>query len=540
MANCRTENIILRGERKMDHGILSLLPPVLALVLVLITKRVLLSLGVGILTGALMIHQTEDMFVNAAILDIFTIVTNIFVTEEGINTWEFYIILFLLLLGMIAALITITGGGRAFGEWAMKRVKTRIGAQFTAAFLGVIIFIDDYFNSLTVGNVSRPLTDRHRISRAKLAYVVDSTAAPMCVISPVSSWGAYIIAIIGGILTTHGVVQYEALQAFLLIAPMNFYAVFAIIAVFAVAYWKLDIGPMRDHEIRAVESGELVDHSKGAIPGENTEASPQAEGKVADLLIPILTLVAATVFFMVVTGIQATEGAPSLLATFENTDVAAALLYGGLISFASALLLSFMRKVSVKHIGFGMWSGIKSMLPAIYILIFAWTIIEIIDGLGTGEYLAAQVDTFIPVALLPALLFLIAGFMAFSTGTSWGTFAIMLPIAGDIAAATDITMMLPVLAAVLAGSIFGDHCSPISDTTILSSAGAGSHHIDHVLTQLPYAVLIGITATASFLTLGFTGSTLLGLLTGIIVLAVILFVMRIYTQKLPAPVVQKG
>lgn len=516
----------------MEHGILSLLPPVLALVLVLITKRVLLSLGAGIIVGALMVHQTEEMFINAALADIFTTVANIFVTEDGVNTWEFYIILFLFLLGMIAALITITGGGRAFGEWALARVKTRIGAQFAVGFLGIIIFIDDYFNSLTVGNVSRPLTDRHRISRAKLAYVVDSTAAPMCVISPVSSWGAYIITIIGGILATHGVVEYGSLQAFLLIAPMNFYAVFAVIAVFAVAYWKLDIGPMRTHELRAMDTGELVDLAKGAAPGESDAAAVKTDGKVTDLVLPILTLVAATVFFMIWTGIQASEAGAGLLAVFENTDVAAALLYGGLISFAVTLLLAFIRKVKVKFIGLGLWSGIKSMLPAIYILIFAWTIIEVIDALGTGEYLAGQVDAFIPAALLPALLFLIAGFMAFSTGTSWGTFAIMLPIAGDIAAATDITMMLPVLAAVLAGAIFGDHCSPISDTTILSSTGAGSHHIDHVLTQLPYAVLVGVTSVVSFLVLGVTGSTLLGLAAGAGTLALIIFCMRLYTQKL--------
>lgn len=517
----------------MDHGILSLLPPVLALVLVLITKRVLLSLGVGIIVGALMVHQTEEQFINAAISDILTTVANIFVTEDGVNTWEFYIILFLFLLGMIAALITITGGGRAFGEWALTRVKTRIGAQFATAFLGIIIFIDDYFNSLTVGNVSRPLTDRHRISRAKLAYVVDSTAAPMCVISPVSSWGAYIITIIGGILTTHGVMEYGSLQAFLLIAPMNFYAVFAIVAVFAVAYWKLDIGPMRTHELRAMETGVLVDNEKGPVPGESGEAKARVEGKVADLLIPILTLITATVFFMVLTGIQASEGEAGLLAIFENTDVAAALLYGGLLSFAVTLFLAFLRKVQVKYIGLGLWSGIRSMLPAVYILIFAWTIIEVIDALGTGEYLAGQVDTFIPMALLPALLFLVAGFMAFSTGTSWGTFAVMLPIAGDIAAAADITMMLPVLAAVLAGAIFGDHCSPISDTTILSSTGAGSHHIDHVITQLPYAVIVGVTSVVSFLILGATGSTLLGLAGGAATLALILFVVRLFTQKQP-------
>ncbi|QKS72196.1 Na+/H+ antiporter NhaC family protein [Paenalkalicoccus suaedae] len=516
----------------MDHGILSLLPPVLALVLVLITKRVLVSLGVGIIVGALMVNQQQDMFINEAFTQIMSTVTGIFWTEDGINTWEFYIILFLLLLGMIAALITITGGGRAFGEWALARVKTRIGAQFVAAFLGIIIFIDDYFNSLTVGNVSRPLTDRHRISRAKLAYIVDSTAAPMCVISPVSSWGAYIITIIGGILTAHGVTQYGSLQAFLLIAPMNFYAVFAIITVFAVAYFKLDIGAMRHHERLAVTSGELFDQSKGAIPGETGLEAPEAKGKVSDLVVPIAVLIAGTVMFMVITGIQATEGTASLLATFENTDVAASLVYGGLISFAVAVVLAFVRRVEVKQVGLGLWAGIKSMLPAIYILIFAWTIIEVIDALGTGEYLASQVNEFIPLAILPALLFVIAGFMAFSTGTSWGTFAIMLPIAGEIAAQTDITLMLPVLAAVLAGAIFGDHCSPISDTTILSSAGAGSHHIDHVTTQLPYALLIGFVAIIAFLALGVTGSTIVGLLVGAVTLALTLGVTKVIVGRL--------
>ncbi|WP_088032682.1 Na+/H+ antiporter NhaC family protein [Evansella clarkii] len=518
----------------MEHGVLSLLPPILALVMVIITRRVLLSLGIGIIVGALMVNQGEEAFINETLSQILSIVTGIFWSDGGVNTWEFYIILFLLILGVIAALITLTGGSRAFGEWALNRVKTRIGAQFVSAFLGIIIFIDDYFNSLTVGNVSRPLTDRHKISRAKLAYIVDSTAAPMCVIAPLSSWGAYIITIIGGILITHGVTQYEALQAFLLIAPMNFYAIFAILLVFAVAYFKLDLGPMRTHEMRALETGELTDKAKGPVPGDAEDTKPAVEGRTGDLIWPIVTLIAATVVFMIVTGIQGTEGQAGLLATFENTDVAASLLYGGLIALIVTIAIAFMRRLHINKIGSGIFAGIKSMLPAIYILIFAWTIIEIIGELGTGEYLAGVVNEHIQIGYLPVLVFLLAGFMAFSTGTSWGTFGIMLPIAGDMAAATDISLLLPVMAAVLAGAIFGDHCSPISDTTILSSAGAGSHHIDHVLTQLPYALITALISSAGFLVLGFSGSLLLALLT-----AAAAFVLITAALKFGLPVIYK-
>ncbi|WP_407923579.1 Na+/H+ antiporter NhaC family protein [Alteribacter lacisalsi] len=520
----------------MDHGALSLLPPVLALVMVIITRRVLLSLGIGIIVGALMVNQNEEMFVNEALSQVLGIVTGIFyIPGEGVNTWEFYILLFLVILGVIASFISMTGGSRAFGEWALSRVKTRVGAQFVSIFLGIIIFIDDYFNSLTVGNVSRPLTDRHRISRAKLAYLVDSTAASMCVIVPLSSWGAYIITLIGNdVLLENGVTEYGALQAFLMIAPMNFYALFAIAMVFAVAYFKLDFGPMRVHELRAIQTGEVTDKEKGPVPGESEDAKPVVTGRVGDLVWPIVTLVAATVFFMIMTGIQGTEGEPGLLATFENTDVAASLVYGGLVSLAVTFVTAIIRKVPAKNFGFGLWAGVKSMLPAIYILIFAWTIIEIIGELGTGAYLAEIVNDNMNLAFLPVVLFIIAGFMAFTTGTSWGTFGIMLPIAGEIAVQTDPTLLLPVLAAVLAGAIFGDHCSPISDTTILSSTGAGSHHIDHVNTQLPYALLVGAVTIAGFLVIGLTGSYFLALLGAIIVFALIVTVMKMLIKPLEA------
>ncbi|MBU8906579.1 Na+/H+ antiporter NhaC family protein [Desertibacillus haloalkaliphilus] len=507
----------------MENSILSLLPPVLALVMVIFTRRVLLSLGVGIIVGALMIN---DFSIVASIGQIASIVGAVFVVDGALNTWELYILFFLLLLGMMASLIALSGGSRAFGDWAIRRVKTRVGAQLVTVLLGILIFIDDYFNSLTVGNVSRPLTDRHKISRSKLAYLVDSTAAPMCVIAPLSSWGAYIITIIGGILVTHGVTQYEPLQAFLFMVPMNFYAIIALLLVVAVAVFKLDLGAMKTHEERAMKTGEVVDPNKGAIPGEQDTISENKHGKVRDLVLPILALIVGTVYFMIHTGIQASGEEATLLSIFENTDVATALLYGGVIGLIVALLLTALNKVNAQDIGVGLWAGIKSMLPAIYILLFAWTIIEIIDGLGTGTYLAGLVSEHMNIAFLPAVIFILAGFMAFSTGTSWGTFAMLLPIAGEIAAVVDVEMMLPALAAVLAGAIFGDHCSPISDTTILSSTGAGSHHIDHVITQLPYALIVAGITFVSYLVLGFTGSMLIGLVAAIILFVIVVAVLK--------------
>lgn len=530
----------------MESSILSLLPPILALVMVILTRRVLLSLGTGAIIGALMLHSWNPLVAAANIYAIvmgiifdfeaeatFGEVTRAIVANRfAINTWEFFIVIFLLLLGMMAALITRSGGSRAFGEWAMQKVKTRVGAQLLTVFLGIIIFIDDYFNSLTVGNVSRPLTDRHRISRAKLAYLVDSTSAPMCVIAPISSWGAYIIAIIAGIFATHSVTQYEALQAFMLMIPMNIYALVALGLVLAVAWFNLDIGAMRKHEVLAKETGELWNAKLGAIPGSQDDIKASSKGKVGDLVWPIIALIVGTVFFMITTGIQGTEGDVTILTIFENTDVASALVYGGLFGLIIALLLNVLKPKSETGLGSSLVIGMKSMLPAIYILFFAWTLISIIGDLGTGTYLASIVENSnLNPMYLPVILFIIAGFAAFSTGTSWGTFGLLLPIAGEMAAVMDITLILPMMAAVLAGSIFGDHCSPISDTTILSSTGAGSHHIDHVVTQLPYALIAaGITAI-SYLVLGATSSVVVSLLVAFLLLAGAVFVLKQLSRK---------
>lgn len=512
----------------MENTIFSLLPPVIAILMVVLTRRVLLSLGVGIVAAAFLL--AEFNLAETALITWNAAIGNIYADGEW-STWNIFIILFLLLLGIITAFINISGGSRAFGEWAVKRVKTRAGAQIMAALLGILIFIDDYFNALAVGQISRPVTDRQRISRAKLAYIIDSTSAPVCVVSPISSWGAYIIGVLGTILAAHGITEYTAFSAFVQTIPMNFYAWTALLLVFLSAWLKADFGPMKQHENRAITLGEVMPPDREA-PGELKEDLPvSSKGKVGDLVWPIVALIIGTVSAMLWTGAQATEGTVTILTIFENTDVAKSLLYGGLVGVIVAIAMFLRQSVVLKGVktnvfGTGVWEGIKSMLPAVYILFFAWTIVTLIGDLGTGTYLAGLVEqSNMNVGLLPFLLFVIAGIMAFATGTSWGSFGILLPIAGEITAVTDVSLMIPALAAVLTGAVFGDHCSPISDTTILSSTGAGSHHIDHVMTQIPYAALAAIASSAGFLVLGFTNNAWLSLavsVVAIILLAVLL------------------
>lgn len=511
----------------MENTIFSLIPALLAIVMVILTRRVLLSLGVGIISAAILL---ADFSLSGTIRIIFNAVKGIFIAEGALNTWNVYIILFLLVLGVITAFISISGGSRAFGEWAMKRVRTREGAQLVGAFLGIIIFIDDYFNALAVGQISRPITDRQKVSRAKLAYLIDSTSAPVCVVSPVSSWGAYIIALIGSILASHNITEYTAFSAFIQMIPMNLYVWATLTMVFIVAVKNVEFGPMRVHELRAVKEGLVNDPNKTAA-GELKEDLPSStKGTVGDLVWPIIALIVGTIGMMFWTGYAATEGKATILAIFENTDVAKSLIIGGLLGLAVTLGLFFRQAYILKGVtgnvfGRGVWAGIKSMLPAVYILLFAWTIASLIGRLETGKYMAGIVESSnINISFLPVLLFIIAGIMAFSTGTSWGSFGILLPIAGDIAASTDVTLLLPAMAAVLAGAVFGDHCSPISDTTILSSTGAGCNHMDHVLTQLPYALISAAIAGIGFLIIGFTESTLLALAAVAVLLIVFIIV----------------
>ncbi len=493
-----------------SDSVLSLLPPVLAVILAITTRRVLLSLGVGILAGALLLNLGGPVATAHYLAGKFT---DIVWSDGDWNSWNLNIIGFLLLLGCLISLMAVSGGTRAFALWAERRIRTRRQAKMMTGLLVFLFFIDDYFHSLAVGTICRPVTDRHAISRAKLAYLLDSTAAPVCVLMPVSSWGAYIIALIGGILAAHGLTDHSPLATFVAMVPMNLYAVFTLVMVAVVVLRDLNLGNMARHEAAAAQ-GELFDASRGTPPGASAELPESERGQVKDLAWPILTLVLATVFFMIHSGASklAADGqAFALLKALENTDVGLSLMKGGTSALLVACGLALRLRLPLAHWGLALKQGLLAMWPAIRILVLAWSIGAVIRDMETGKYLASLTQSGLPVALLPAMLFVLAGIMAFSTGTSWGTFGIMLPLAGDLAMASEPSLLLPMLSAVLAGSVFGDHCSPISDTTILSSTGAGCHHIDHVVTQLPYALLIALATILGYLALGFSGSTLLGL-----------------------------
>ena len=503
----------------------------MALVMVLITRRVLLSLGIGSLMAAILLAEFQ---IKETVFILWRSIKGLFISDGALNEWNVNIILFLLLLGCITAFVSISGGSRAFGEWALKRVKTRTGAQLTAACLGIIIFIDDYFNSLAVGQISRPLTDRNGVSRAKLAYIIDSTAAPICVISPISSWGAYIIALLVPILSA-STLEISGFSAFVQMIPMNFYVLVTLLFVFVSSWKNINFGRMKLHEDRAYLEGIVSSPDKQA-PGELSSNLPMSEkGSIYDLINPIVALIIGTVSAMLWTGSQATEGKVTILKMFENTDVAASLVIGGLFGFIVAVVM-FLRQVYTKKavksslLMTGLFEGVRSMIPAVLILLFAWVICDLVGALETGSYLAGIVQQLnLNIAFIPFIFFIIAGIMALSTGTSWGSFGILLPIAGEIVATMDTSMLLPSLAAVLAGAVFGDHCSPISDTTILSSTGAGCNHIDHVLTQLPYAVTSAIIAAIGFLVLGLTGNTAIAFILVIALSLIVLYGLQKYT-----------
>ncbi|MEN2465559.1 Na+/H+ antiporter NhaC family protein [Ornithinibacillus sp. JPR2-1] len=499
----------------MEGTIYSLIPAIIMLVLVLLTRKVLLSLGVGIAVGALLIH---DFYVWGSIKEIWGAFYGIFISDGALNTGGLQLIGFLLLLGMMTALLQASGGSRAFGNWMVARIKTRRGAQLMAPILGIIIFIDDYFNALAVGQIARPLTDRHNISRAKLAYYIDSTSAPITVISPISSWGAYLIGVVGGLVVMTGL---QPLEAFIRMIPYNLYAIGALLLVFITAFFNLNIGPMKKHENHAITTGEVIPKGK-TVPGDLTNAfKPSAKGSVYHLIIPIIVLLITTISSMIITGARASGDTVTILSIFENTNVNFSLFIGGIAAVLVACLLYLGQGKQETKTGIVLVEGIKAMLPAIYILLLAWMIGSIISTLETGEYLAAVAENAnISPSILPVIFFVISGLMALSTGTSWGTFGIMLPIAANVMAIADPELIIPSLAAVLAGAVFGDHVSPISDTTVLSSTGAGANHIDHVITQLPYACIVAVASIIGYILIGVTGSLLVGLLAtiGIIIL----------------------
>ena len=501
-----------------SSSLLSVVPALIALLLAIATRRVLISLSLGIIVGALML---SDGNVLDAVLYLKNSVVSLLYKggEEGFNSNNINIILFLILLGILTSLLSVSGANQAFANWAQEKVKGRRGAKLMAACLVFVTFIDDYFHSLAVGAIARPVTDKFKVSRAKLAYILDSTAAPMCVLMPISSWGAYIITPIAGLLATHSITGYTPLGAFVTMSAMNFYAIFSILMVFFVAYFSFDIGSMTRFEHNAMSQEEKSSEQRGS-----------SEAGVRDLVLPILALIIGTVTMMLKTGGDALveSGNPfTILGAFENTTVGISLVTGGVASIIVLTLCLLMRRhISVGDYMKAYGSGVKMMSGAILILFFAWTINGVVSDMQTGKYLSSLVAGNISPAFLPAILFVLASAMAFSTGTSWGTFGIMLPIGAAMAMHSDPSLIIPCLSAVMAGAVCGDHCSPVSDTTILSSTGAQCNHMDHVLSQLPYALLVAAASVIGYLVVGFTESGLLGFITAGITMLVLIMLFK--------------
>lgn len=501
---------------EFSNSSLSLLPPLSAILLAVFTRRVLFSIGFGTVLGALMLYQFDVFTAGHYLSD---------VVRSNFNFENSYIVIFLLLMGVMMQLMLCLGASKAFAQWVFKHMKTRRSAKWIINVMALVFFIDDYLHSLLAGNISRPIADQYRISRAKLAYLLDSTAATLCVIIPLSSWGGYIIGLIAAILATHHIQDTSAFSAFMQTTPMMFYVWFTLLIVAFVSHFNINVGPMAAHEQRALSASQSACQTQGQSADEGVS--------LVWVLAPIAmtTLVTlATMLWTGAAGLRAEGRAFEIFAAFEQTKVGLSICAGG---FTGVLLLTCVcvQRMTCKTFFQQSYLGIKAMMPAIIILLFAWSIGTVVNAMGTGQYLSNIAQAYISPAWLPCLLFVLAGFMALATGTSLGTFGIMLPLAADIAVATDVALLFPVMAAVLCGAVFGDHCSPISDTTILSASGAGCDHMDHVVTQAPYAIFGAFLSAISFIALGFTQSTGLSFLVGFGVLLAVVCLLMVRSEK---------
>ena len=502
-----------------NAGALSLLPPIIAITLALWTKEVFSSLMIGILSGSLIytVGMGQDFVIVRTIETAFAVM---------VKKVDFNIIIFCTLLGSLVYVISLAGGTRAYGKWATRRIKGKTSALLSTSALGAFIFIDDYFNCLTVGTVMRPVTDSYKISRAKLAYIIDATAAPICIIAPISSWAAAV----GSNLKATGAFESD-LAAFVATIPWNFYALLSIIMVVLISSCNFDFGPMRKAELRA-QAGDVGESDKKDDEHKQPESSMR--GHVLDMLIPIAALIVFAIMALLFNGGYwgSDPAYHTLAAAFGNCTAAPALA----LASCAALLVAFIQFVprgvlSLKAFMDGCMQGMKAMMPANTILVLAWAISGVCrDLLQTPVFVKSLVeaDGGLTGGLLPAVIFILACFLSFSTGTAWGTFGILIPIVVPVAQVIDPngSLVLISLSATLAGSVFGDHCSPISDTTILSSAGAACTHIEHVSTQMPYACVVAVSSLVGYIVAGFSQSLPVSFGAGLVVMVLTLLYFR--------------
>ncbi len=497
---------------------LALLPPLIAIILALITKEVYSSLIVGIIVGGviyaggnfetIMNHVVQDGFI-ASVAD----------------SWNVGILIFLVILGTIVALMNKAGGSAAFGRWAVKHIKSRAGAQVATICLGVLIFIDDYFNCLTVGSVMRPVTDSHKVSRAKLAYLIDATAAPVCIIAPISSWAAAVAGFASSAGAKNGI------ELFLRAIPYNFYALFTILMMFVLVIAKFDYGPMKLHEKNAVENDDIfTSGTKQAIE----EMQVNEKGKVIDLIIPVVFLIISCVIGMIYTG--GFFGGANFIEAFSDSDASVGLALGGAAALVFSVIYFVIRRtIKFRDIMESLPDGFKAMVPAILILVCAWTLKAMTDSLGAKIFISQLVEGTAGgfQMFLPAIIFAIAVGLSFATGTSWGTFGILIPIVLSVFDASNPLAIISI-SACMAGAVCGDHCSPISDTTIMSSAGAQCDHINHVSTQLPYALTVAGVSFVTYILAGILGRNGMGIIAlpvGAVLMVLTLIVVKSATAK---------
>lgn len=495
----------------------SLVPPIVAIALALITKEVYSSLFIGIVIGGILYAIGSPDY-------------NLFegtfrhVLYDGIignlsDSYNVGILVFLVILGAIVCLMNKSGGSAAFGRWAQEHIHSRVGAQLATVALGVLIFVDDYFNCLTVGSVMRPITEGHKVSKAKLAYLIDATAAPVCIIAPISSWAAAVSGFVG---------EGEGFKVFISAIPYNYYALLTLFFMIGITILRIDYGPMKKHEENAILHNDIYTTPERPYADAEMEASDDGKGKVIDLVTPVIILIVFCIGGIMYSG-GFFSGENGFIDAFANSDAAAGLSLGSVLAMILIVIyFMFRRTIKFTEAMESIPDGFKAMVAAILILTMAWTIKTMTDSLGAAGYVAGLVESGAEsfMNFLPAVVFLVGCGLAFATGTSWGTFGVLIPIVMAVFEGYDPTMEVISISACMAGAVMGDHCSPISDTTIMSSAGAQCYHINHVSTQIPYACTVAAVSVVCYIIAGFVRNAAISLVIAFVLMALVLLILK--------------